>query len=311
MSTSSFFEMLEGGSGADLAEQIRTVVSAAVLYVLARRMLGLLWDQPAPTVAASEATKQAAAAAASPLPPPLPILGWSLLAGRAMDLPPHLWQGADEARMFGRCEFVRSLGGAIWWVAAALLTVYSAGAALQYGCDMLLVATDEAEHAEMALEAIANAGEEEKEIKTAADRNDAAPLPTTAEEKKEAPAIGAANRNHLLPDIEDVVRHYHQYIGGSPTRRQMAWGFRSPRAEGVPDADTALIVSMGYPGESFWSWKYWTPSNGMCAVGVGLILGLTVYAYGLSSACEWSALAKFHLAQEHVRRRALLAPIAN
>jgi len=281
-------------------DQLRTLVTAGVIYLLVRRAAGLLWPAQAapPPVPAAPA-------------PALPLLGWSLLAGPAMDLPPHLWQSVEEAKIFGRCHFLRTAAGALWWTAVVLLGIHAAGAALQYGCDMALVATDEAEHEDTDAVAVdVPDGEEEEEKRGAGDVKE-----DVSGEVTNAAAVGAANRNHLLPSIEDVVRHYHQYIGGAPTRRQMAWGFDRPSpsrdspspapASSGGGHEGALIVSLGYPGESFWSARYWTPSDGMCALGVGLMLGVLVYVYYLGSVSEWAAVAQYYLGAELRRRMAL------
>jgi len=142
-------------------------------------------------------------------------------------------------------------------------------------------------------------------LKRSASAPASAPAPAPA---PDVVPIGSANRNHLVPSIQDVVRHYHQFIGGAPTRRQLAWGFGEDMERRGEAAETSLIVTLGYPGESLWSPRYWMPSEGFCALGVGIGLAFLVYLYYLSTVSEWSALSRYHLGREHARRRMLFAP---
>jgi hypothetical protein len=273
----------------DEMPNIRSLVTAGVMYLLVRRVLGGC-IAPAPP----------------PPPPPQPapqppLLGWSLMAGPAFDLPPGLWADTGEAKMFGRVDFLRRAGRALGTTLLLVLGVYASGAALQYACDMLLVAANgPGVLARPVPETAETTGSSsipspEGPVSGSGSGSGTNPLP-----------IGAANRNHLVPAIEDVVRHYHQFIarggaGGDPLSLVLAGALADPSSADSP-APPALIVQAGYPGAPFLSWRYWCPSDGMCASIVGLVMGLAVYLFFLSRTCEWTALARFRMGHERSRR---------
>ena len=190
-------------------------------------------------------------------------------AGRAP--PPILWANDCEARFVGQCEWSGGLRSALMRVLGGVLVVYVAGAVAHFAYDMYIL------------------HREDDGFVLAVD--DAA---GDVAANQHSGGVGSQNQAAFVPHIEDVVQHYQRSV----IRTRMNATLSGEGAEWASDRP---------PGpDGLWSPHYWTPSWGLVATAMALILVLCVVFWGVRGLYERSAVARFRLAREAMVRTLVL-----